>query len=244
MKENLTQLELLEMIKELKTERLKRISIEEQYEETNERLELLLNSLPVGIVIIDYDTQKIIDVNPQALMTFDCSLDNLIGKKCQDYICPADKGNCPIIDQKLDLDRSEREVIASDGKRIPVLKTVVKTEIEGKKVLLECFTDITDKKLAENEHIKREKLQAVLEMAGAVCHEFNQPLQVINGYCELLMTSPNLDSGDKAQIDIMLKEISKMAMLTRDLMNITEYETKAYLKSKIFDIRRSKGDAK
>ena len=34
-------------------------------------------------------------------------------------------------------------------------------------------------KIAEEERVKREKLQAALQTAGAVCHEMNQPLQVI-----------------------------------------------------------------
>jgi len=237
--ENSTRKELLKRIEELETEKHKRKAIEEKNEEITERLELLLHALPVGIVIIDYKTQRIIDVNPHALMAFGCSLDKLIGKNCQDYICPADKGNCPIIDQKLNLDRSEREILTIEKRKIPVLKTVVKTEIEGKKVLVECFIDISDKKNAEKEHLKREKLQAVLEMAGAVCHEFNQPLQVINGYCELLKNNFEPDSENREFIEKILKEGSKLGSLTGDVMNITEYETKPYLNSKIVDIKRS-----
>ena len=236
---NPSQKELLKKIKSLEAELQKKISAEKQHEEAIERMEVLLNALPVGIVIIDYNTQKIIDLNPHALMTFGCSLDSLIGKKCREYICPAEKGNCPIIDQKSNLDRSEREIITSDGKRIPVLKTVIKTEIEGNRVLIECFIDISDKKLAEQEYVKREKLQAVLEMAGALCHEFNQPLQVISGYCELLQLDPELNLKRREQIDIILREISKMGSLTRDVMNITKYETKPYLNSMIVDIKQS-----
>lgn len=230
---------LLQRIKELENEQQKRQLVEKQLEDVNERLESLLNKLPLGIVIIDFDTQKILDVNPLALSTFGCSLEELIGKKCTDYICPADEGNCPIIDQGLELDRSEREIITFTGERIPVLKTVMKNEIDGKLVLLECFIDISDKKRADEEHIKREKLQAVVEMAGAVCHEFNQPLQVINGHCDLLKDDPNLNIDNKDQINIILKAVSKMGSLTGDLMNITAYETKPYLRSKIVDIKRS-----
>jgi len=38
----------------------------------------------------------------------------------------------------------------------------------------------------QNEMAEKEKFQGVLEMAGAVCHEINQPLMVISGYSELL----------------------------------------------------------
>lgn len=234
---------LLQRIEELEKERQQRQLIEKQLEDSNERLESLLNMLPLGIVVIDFDTRKIFDVNPHALSTFGCSLEQLIGKQCTDYICPAEEGNCPIIDQGLNLDRSEREIITFTGERIPVLKTVMKNEIEGKAILLECFIDISDKKRAEEEHIKREKLEAVLEMAGAVCHEFNQPLQVICGYCELLKSNPDFTVEGRDYIGKILKAVSKMGSLTRDLMNIAAYETKPYLNSKIVDIKRSSGKA-
>jgi C4-dicarboxylate-specific signal transduction histidine kinase len=62
----------------------------------------------------------------------------------------------------------------------------------------------------ENEgvRVETEKLQAIIEMAGAVCHELNQPLQSIYGYCE-----------------------------TKKLMRVKRYETKDYLKGKVIDNR-------
>ena len=232
---------LLQRIIELEKEQQRRQLLEKQLEDTNERLESLLNKLPLGIVIIDFETKQILDLNPHALITFGCSPEQLIGKKCTDYICTADEGNCPIIDQGLALDRSEREITTFAGDRIPVLKTVMKDEIDGKQVLLECFIDIRDKKRADEEHIKREKLQAILEMAGAVCHEFNQPLQVISGHCELLKIGSGFNDETKDHINEILKAVSRMGLLTRDVMNITAYETKSYLNSKIVDIKRSSG---
>jgi len=232
---------LLQRIEELEKERQHRQLMEKQLEDSNERLESLLNMLPLGIVVIDFDTRKILDANPHALSTFGCSLEQLTGKKCTDHICPAKEGNCPIIDQGLNPDRSEQEIITFTGERIPILKTVMKNEIDGKPILLECFIDISDKKRAEEEHIKREKLEAVLETAGAVCHEFNQPLQVIYGYCELLKSDPDFTAEGRNYIEKILKSVSKMGSLTRDLMNIAAYETKPYLNSKIVDIKRSSG---
>jgi diguanylate cyclase (GGDEF)-like protein/PAS domain S-box-containing protein len=145
MSERLLRQRIEALEKELQLHQL----IEKQLEAGNERLESLLNKLPLGIVVIDFETRKILDVNPHALSTFGCSLEQLTGKKCTDYICPAHEGNCPIIDQGLDLDRSEREIITFNGERIPVLKTVMKNEIDGHTVLLECFIDISDRKTAE-----------------------------------------------------------------------------------------------
>ncbi|WP_022666917.1 c-type heme family protein [Desulfospira joergensenii] len=219
-----------------------RILAEEKSEHAARRMEHLLFSLPVCIAVIDYETRRILDVNPQALALFGCSQDQLIGKICTDHICPATENNCPIIDYKLTLDQSEREIITHDGSRVPVLKTGIITEIDGKKVILECFIDITDKNLAEKELIEKEKLQVVLEVAGGVCHEFNQPLQVISGYCELLLNDKSLDRNAESFIRIIGDEASRMAALTKNLTNLTQYETKPYLGSKIADITGNSGE--
>ena len=47
-----------------------------------------------------------------------------------------------------------------------------------------------------------EELQAIIEMAGAVCHELNQPLQSMSGYCKLLM----MDLEEKYETKDYLKE--------------------------------------
>lgn len=215
--------------------------LEKQLHETNERLEAMLSALPVGIVIVDYNTRKILDVNPQALAMFGCSLEHLIGKQCNRVICPSETGSCPILDKGQKMDRSEREIITTDGERIPVLKTALKTSIDSVEVLLECFIDIRDKKKAEAENLQREKLQAVIEMAGAVCHEFNQPLQVLAGYCDVLTHLPGVGPEAKEAVAAMAGEIRRMGELTKNLTNITEYRTKPYLKSKIIDIKSSSG---
>lgn len=227
------------------------MSIEIHYESSEtDRLETLLSALPIGIVIIDCKTRKIIDLNPQALVYFDRPPGQLVGKTCTDYICPSEEGNCPILDREQTLDQSEREIITGDGSRIPVLKTVIEAEFDDRAVLIECIIDIRDKILAQKEHLEREKLQTVLEMAGAVCHEFNQPLQVILGLCELMksdilqlvdlsINGQKLSRRLLENIDNIMRGVNKMSSLTRNLSNITRYETKPYLNSKIMDIDRS-----
>lgn len=97
----------------------------------------------------------------------------------------------------------------------------------------------------QNESFKRQRLQGVLEMAGAVCHELNQPLQVVLGYAEMLET--DIPPGDPAResLDKILEGVEKMGRLTNKLMQITDYQTVGYLDGKlnIIDIERSaKGD--
>lgn len=84
---------------------------------------------------------------------------------------------------------------------------------------------------------EREKLLGVLEMAGAVCHELNQPLQSVLGFSELL--DLDLPEGDplKKPLRRIRDGIERIGTLTGRIMSITRYRSKTYLgSSKIVDI--------
>ena len=84
---------------------------------------------------------------------------------------------------------------------------------------------------------ERERLQGVLEMAGAVCHELNQPLQIVLGYLELFLeTEPENAQG---AIEGIKKEVLRIGELTGKIMKITRYEAKPYLEGRIVDIDRA-----
>jgi len=93
---------------------------------------------------------------------------------------------------------------------------------------------------SESERIYREKLEAVIEAAGAVCHELNQPMMAISGNAELLMGM--LDPADP-QYDRIAKiksEVDRMGAITRKLMGITRYETRQYPSGgRIVDLEKS-----
>jgi len=102
------------------------------------------------------------------------------------------------------------------------------------------LSDETWRIKAETEKLYREKLQGALEMAGAVCHELNQPLQAISGYSEIIQRKHPEDPflGDK--IGKVLDQVIKMGEITRKLMKISIYETKDYVEGvRIIDINKS-----
>ncbi len=98
--------------------------------------------------------------------------------------------------------------------------------------------DIADKKRAQEEQFKHEKLQGVLELAGTVCHELNQPFQIISGYAELMMMDKGINENSKfyTLIPKIKKQIDRMGQITQKLNQITEYKTKNYLEGTIIDL--------
>jgi len=91
--------------------------------------------------------------------------------------------------------------------------------------------------------VERERLQGMLEMTGAVCHEFSQPLQIISGYCELLQESAisKSETGDqKKYVSGILDGAEKLDVLLSKLRKITTYKTLSYMGgAKIIDIHGS-----
>jgi CheY-like chemotaxis protein len=71
-------------------------------------------------------------------------------------------------------------------------------------------------------------LKGVLEMAGAVCHELNQPLQTITGYCDLVLLGNQIEGDSRKKVAQIRDEIDRMGRLTRQLMGITRYRTRKY----------------
>lgn len=117
---------------------------------TNESyLRAILDSMFTGLIVIDEKTHKIVDANFHALETIGAPREDVIGKICHKFICPAEEGKCPITDLGQTVDRSERVLLRADGQRIPILKTVTTIIRRGHKYLIETFVDITERKKAE-----------------------------------------------------------------------------------------------
>ncbi|OGR15361.1 MAG: hypothetical protein A2097_00290 [Desulfobacula sp. GWF2_41_7] len=99
------------------------------------------------------------------------------------------------------------------------------------------FTDISQRKAIEKEKFEKERLQGVLEMAGAVCHEINQPLQAILGYSELLLMGSESRYIEQRNIQSIKSQAARIGKITKKLSGITHYRTVDYPgKSKIIDI--------
>jgi PAS domain S-box-containing protein len=124
----------------------------------------LLENLAVGVMIIDPETRVIKRVNPYAAKLIGADPEEITGRVCHQFICPAMEKSCPICDKNQIVDNSDKILIRADGSQTPILKTVKVINLKGKDVLLESFVDISDKKKAE-EALKRnqELLQSVLQ---------------------------------------------------------------------------------
>lgn len=136
----------------------------------------------------------------------------------------------------------EAPVQCADGRRREFLFSLAPIRISKDEPMgsVTVMSDLTDKNRAAQERLEKEKLEGVLETAGGVCHEFNQPMQALAGYLDLISLKAKSGKDSSEQIKKALMQIERMSAITSKLQRITHYETMDYANNKkIIDIHKS-----
>jgi|GEM_PF-3421182 len=196
------------------------------------RLIAILDAMLLGAIIIDPERHRIVYANAEAAALIGSSVEDMQGQICHQFICPVAVGQCPITDLKQEVDHSERCVLNRAGEKIPILKTVKKIDFAGRGHLLETFMDISAVK-------EKERLQGVLEMAGAASHHLGQPLQILLTSMEYLARHPSGDQPPEL-LEAMLTAARDLKSIVHRIQNITQYKTEAYIRGRrIVDIDKA-----
>ena len=114
------------------------------------KLQIIFEGVEAGVFLIDLETHRIVEANPQALSLVGAPREQVVGAICHRFVCPANEGRCPVTDLGQTVDNSERLLLAAAGKRLPIIKTVRPVVIAGRQLLLESFVDISARKEAED----------------------------------------------------------------------------------------------
>jgi len=200
-------------------------------------------SSPEWFVIIALETEVCLDVNEAFLQTTGYRREEVVGRTAVELSIWEDMNQRSRMFEMLRKRGRVRDLEARFRMKSGEIRTVLWSaeiiDYGEEKCLLAVTRDITHRKLVEQERLQRIKLQGVLEMAGATCHELNQPLQVafilLN---ELLSKSPQDETVKGLQ-----RQLFQMKGITEKVNSITSYKTKDYIRGKkIIDIEKASGN--
>jgi len=202
-------------------EALRAVKATEELRESESRFRRILDSISSGIIIVDAKSYQIIYVNPTAASMVGTEPDEITGKICNEVLCSSHSGECPM-DLCADMHQSERVLLTSDGRKVPILKTVSRTTLAGRECFMESFIDLSEQMRAEADRKKLEtqlrqaqKMEALGTLAGGIAHDFNNILSAVLGYSELGMQ----DIDDPAHpLYPKLKAINHAGLRARDLV--------------------------
>jgi len=193
---------------------------EQKMQESKQWIETILNSIQSGIMVIDADKHRIIDVNPEAERMIGSAREHIIGKRCHKFVCEADEGNCPITTKDYNIVNEEKTLRRIDGTDIPIIKTAKQITLHGNTYLIESFIDISEKKRLEAQLHQTEKLQALGTLSGGIAHDFNNLLMGIQGRTELMLDHCDKSDPCVEHLKSIQEYISSAATLTNQLLGI------------------------
>ena len=160
-------------------------------------------------------------VNDIACQMLGYSRAELLSRTPPDLNAPAAATHAQGIVRQLQSERHalfEMEIVAKDGRPIPVEINSRVVEVGGAPTVLSVVRDITARKRLEEQLRQSQKMEVFGQLAGGVAHDFNNLLVAIIGNAELLLGEAALSNRAREQIEQMHDAGRRAAALTRQLL--------------------------
>lgn len=207
----------------------------EKIKQSEEKFNKLFAASPLGLVLSELSSGKIIDANEIYVETIGYTKEECIGKTSLDLnlVDTADR-------QKImrELNKNgyvkgfEVEIRTKSGNRIPVLNSIEKISIGEKEFLLSAIIDISDRKQIEKKiEEKNDELQKMnkeLESFTYISsHDLQEPLRKIQTFAGRIMVKEgqNLSANGKDYLHRMNEAAIRMQTLLQDLLAFSRVNT-------------------
>jgi PAS domain S-box-containing protein len=145
----------------------KQREIEAALRESEEHLKNIMDSIRAGVVMINSDNLRIVDINRYAADMLGMPKDQIIGEECKKLICFEHSGICPAITPGRVPEQTECRLVTAQGPDIPILKSATTLTRRGQNYILESFLDLTaQKKVEQDLAAEKERLRVTLRSIG------------------------------------------------------------------------------
>ena len=189
--------------------------------EAFERLRTTVDGMQAGVLLIEPETRTVVDANPEALRLVGLPREKVLGRRCTEYFCPAQKTACPVLDHGQSVDSAERTMRNASGEEIPILKTVSRVMVGGREHLVESFIDITQQKKLET---LREDVNRIMR------HDLKGPLNGIIGLPAMLLGSEdNLTEEQREGLRHIKSAGYKLLKMINMSLDLYKMETGTYV---------------
>lgn len=214
---------------------------EQAHRETEERYHHLSEATIEGVLLSEDST--IVAANQVLADMMGYSIKEMTGMNMLKFVASHDRSRLIESLRNRMTGTDTFECIRKDGTHFPIEAHARAITYKGKMIYQTAIRDLTEQQRIEQDRISHARMLGVLEMAGAVCHEINQPLMALQGFMEILTSKADLGKSSSKNLRKMEEQIERIRVLTHKMMHITTYETKDYAGGqKIIDLDQATSD--
>ena len=178
---------------------------EEKLKENEERLKSILDHMQAGIVIIDAETHCIVDINSIAARLIGAPRDEILGKICHKFICPAEEGLCPITDLGQAMDNTEQKRMQEE--------------------LAEANEQLEEAIARANQMAMEAEMGTIAKshFLANMSHEIRTPMNGIIGFTDMLLDT-KLDEDQTDFAETIKRSGETLLALINDVLDFSKIE--------------------
>jgi two-component system cell cycle sensor histidine kinase/response regulator CckA len=205
---------------------------EEEIRASEQRFRDLFNSITDLIYTQDLEG-RFLSINQAIATAFGYQVEELIGKKASELMLPEyrqgfEEEYLKKIEETGSFKGISKYLTRNGGVRyLEYSSTLVKPE-NGEPYISGSGRDVTDRVLAEREmkRLQRElqqaqKMEAIGTLAGGVAHDFNNILQAMGGYVEMVGRGLGLPEEDRRRLEQVTNLVNRASGLIRQLLTFS-----------------------
>ncbi len=211
---------------------------EEALKESEEKYRNLFEAESDALLLIERETENILDVNQAAVNLYGYSRNELLSMTIADLLSKSEQLNN--LSENRELLSPFPFFSKKNGTVFPAEVKISAFRWKDQSVRIVSIRDITQKKVAELERQKLEeqllqaqKMEAVGRLAGGIAHDFNNLLSVIMGYGELVLDDLHEGHPHYEQVNQIIEAGMRAQYLTRQLL---AFSRKQVLEMNVVDI--------
>jgi len=193
---------------------------EEALRESQEKYRQLVSTTTDAIMVFDVDTRQFIEVNKACEDLYGYSRKEFLNLKHTDITAEPEKSE-DSIKRTLSGELSKIPVRyhkKKDATIFPVEISASSFELKDRRLVCGVIRDITERRILEAQLLKAKKMEAIGTLAGGIAHEFNNLLQVVHGYVELLLWDKKKDDPDYKNLLEIMNAALRGSGLTKQLL--------------------------